>query len=42
VSSSCWLLMVDVDDAHGDGCAIVDVGDDGVRVRHWVGRPILN
>ena len=34
---SFWSLVIDVDDAHGDGGTVVDVGDDdvgaGKRVR---------
>jgi hypothetical protein len=34
--------VVDVDDAHGDGGAVVDVGYDGVGVGGRVGSSILN
>ena len=40
--SSFWLLVIDVDDSHGDGGAVVDVGDDGVGVGRRVGRLILD
>ena len=33
----CWALVVDVDDMHGNGGTIVDVGDDGVGVCSRVG-----
>ena len=32
MSSSRWSLVVNVDDAHGDGGTVIDVSYDGVGV----------
>ena len=35
-------LVVKVDDTHGDGGAVVDIGDDSVGVGAWVGHAVLD
>ena len=42
MSSSFWSLVVDVDDVHGDGSAIVNVGDDDVGAGGRVGHSVLD
>ena len=37
-----WSLVIEVDDAHGDGGAVVDVGDDAVGAGERVGRSVLD
>ena len=42
MSSSLWSLVVDIDDAHGDGGIVVNVGDDDVGAGGRVGRSVLD
>ena len=35
-------LVINVDDTHGDGGTVVNVGDDGVEVGTRVGRAVLD
>ena len=37
-----WSLVIDVDDAHGYGGTVVDVGDDDVGASGRVRRPVLD
>ena len=42
MSPSFRPLVVDIDDAHGDGGAVVNVGDDDVGTCSWVRWVVLD